>query len=189
MGLGGGDNREDTCGADVITGDEGIEEVFAMGEAGLEIEVGVEVEVPGRSGVHIDGRVRKIHRAERRVGRQGDDAGVVLVFGIQRVVAAGDGMVVAKGDQGTQLELASWSTKLIFDDDRVFAVDHGNPFLYFNSFHMDDKSGEGIVAELCYERVACGINSAGIAGGGKIGTAGLEHYGFLRFGAQIPASR
>src|SRR5260370_31915113 len=89
MGLGGGDNREDTCGADVITGDEGIEEVFAIGEAALEIEVVFEVEVPGRSGFHIEGLVRKIHWAERRVGRQGDDAGsVTFVRGNQRVVAA-----------------------------------------------------------------------------------------------------
>src|SRR5712691_4598770 len=93
-------------------------------------------------------------------------------------------MVIAKGDQRSQLKLAFRSAKLVFHHDCVLAVDHENPFLNLDASYLEDEHRKGIAAELFQEQVAGRMHCAWIAIGGEVVSTAVENDGLLHLGQQ-----
>ena len=78
MPLSRGNDRDHGSGLDVVTRDQRIEQVLAVVEPALDLEVVFEIVVPLSGGLDLDRVVREIQRRQSRVWRQSDYSSLVL---------------------------------------------------------------------------------------------------------------
>src|ERR1700730_15140389 len=144
MMLGRGDDCGHGSGLDVIPRYQGIEEVLAVVEPALDLDVVFEIVVPISGGVDFGCIVREIQRGQSGVRRQGDYSGLVLDGRTYGVVSMGGCVVIAEGDQGAELKLAFGSAEFVFNHDCVLALGHEYSFLNIEVFYAETERREWI---------------------------------------------